>query len=227
MVTVRPRRMMLTRSARASTSPRMWLDSSTVHAVLRAFADALLEGLLHQRVEPGGRLVEDEQLGLGGQRGDEGDLLPVALGVVADPLGRVEVEAFDQLGAAALVESAVRRAEDVEALPAGQPGPQRDVTGRRRRAARAARGLAPRVAAEQFDVAAVVAHQAEEDPDRGRLARAVGAEEPVHLARAHVEVEPVEGAEAARSVLMSPSMRMTASTRHGCSSLGGAGTRPR
>ena len=44
-----------------------------------------LEHRLHQRVEAGGRLVEEQQLDVGGQRGDEGDLLPVALRVGRGP----------------------------------------------------------------------------------------------------------------------------------------------
>src|SRR5665647_100614 len=65
----------------------------------------------------------------GGEGGDEGDLLPVALGVVADPLGRVEVEPLDQGGPAGLVEPALSRAEDVEALAAGEPRPECNVAG--------------------------------------------------------------------------------------------------
>ena len=54
-------------------------------------------------------------------------------------------------------------------------------------------GVAPGVAPEQPDGAAVGAEQAEEDPDGGGLARPVGAEEAVDLALVHGEVEPVEG----------------------------------
>ena len=43
--------------------------------------DARGEHLLHQRVEPGGRLVEHQQVDVGGERRDQRDLLPVALGV--------------------------------------------------------------------------------------------------------------------------------------------------
>ena len=57
--------------------------------------DAAEDGI-HQRVQPGRRLVEEEQLDVGGERGDEGDLLPVALGVGAALLGRVELEPLDE-----------------------------------------------------------------------------------------------------------------------------------
>ena len=69
-------------------------------------ADVLLEHRLHQRVQAGRRLVEDQQLGVGGQGGDQRDLLPVALGVAAGLLARVEVEALEQLGPAGRVEAA-------------------------------------------------------------------------------------------------------------------------
>jgi hypothetical protein len=37
---------------------------------LALLLDALAEGGLHQRVEPGGRLVQQEQLNVGGERRD-------------------------------------------------------------------------------------------------------------------------------------------------------------
>ena len=49
--TVRPARTMLTRSHSASTSDRMWLDSSTVRPPLAAPRTHVLEDRLHQRVE--------------------------------------------------------------------------------------------------------------------------------------------------------------------------------
>ena len=151
-------------------------------AILAPLADDVLEGLFHERVEPGGRLVEHEQVGVGGERRDEGDLLPVALGVVADPLGRVEVEPLDEGGPAGLVEAALGRAEDVEALPAGEPRPERDIAGDIGEPFVERRRLAPRVTPEELDVPAAGTDEAEDDPDRGRLARPVGAEEAVDLA---------------------------------------------
>src|SRR6185312_7609143 len=64
-----------------------------------AFRDTVAEGRLHQRVEAARRLVEDEQVGPGRERGDQLDLLAVALGVVADALARVELEPVDQRAA--------------------------------------------------------------------------------------------------------------------------------
>ena len=118
--TVRPARMIVTRSHSASTSARMWLESSTVRPAARASSMHALEDRLLERVEAGGRLVEHEQLGVGGERRDERDLLPVALGVRAALLGRVELEALEQLRAALRVEPAAQPAEQVDRLAAGQ-----------------------------------------------------------------------------------------------------------
>ena len=98
--TARPSRMIVTRSASRSTSLRMWLDSSTVVPAADALGDAVGEDLLHQRVQPGGRLVEHQQVDVGGERRHQRHLLPVALGVGAAALGRVEVEPLEQLLAA-------------------------------------------------------------------------------------------------------------------------------
>ena len=107
--TARPSRMMVTRSQSASTSARMWLDSSTVRSPRRFSSRMhLAEHLLHQRVQAGGRLVQDQQLDVGGERGDERHLLPVALGVGAALLARVELEPLQQLVAA--LRGPVRRA---------------------------------------------------------------------------------------------------------------------
>ena len=191
-------------------------------ALLAPLADDLLEGLFHERVQPGGGLVEHEQVGVGGEGGDEGDLLPVALGVVADPLGRVEVEPLDEGGPAGLVEPALGRAEDVEALPTGEPRPERDVAGDIGEPFVERRGLAPRVTAEELDVAAAGADEAEDDPDRRRLARSVGAEEAVDLSGGHLEVEPVEGADRSEGLGQPLGADDGLGRAHGCYSFRGA-----
>ena len=104
----------------------------------RVLGDALVEDLLHQRVEPRGRLVEDQQLGVGGEGRDQRDLLPVALGVGAALLGRVELEPLEQLVAAGVARVARPRMRSSRSMvsPPGQVGPQ----ARRRRARRPAGG---------------------------------------------------------------------------------------
>ncbi len=158
-----------------------------------AFAgDAVAEGSFHQRVQAAGRLVEQEELGVAGQRGDQRDLLPVALGVGAGLLGRVELEAFGQVLPALGVQAAAQPAQEVDDLAAGQARPQGDVAGDVGQPAVQGHGVAPRVTAEQFGVARARAQQAEQDPQGGGLARAVRAEEGVHLTLADGQVQAVQ-----------------------------------
>src|SRR5665647_100618 len=56
------------------------------------------------------------------------------------------------------------------------------------------------LAAEELDVSAAGADEAEDDTDRRRLARSVGAEEAVDLSGGHLEVEPVEGSDRAKGL---------------------------
>ena len=86
-------------------------------------ADDLAELRLHERVQARGRLVEEQELDVGGQRGHERDLLPVALGVGRAPAPGVQVEAVQQLVPAGRVQAAPQPSEQVDDLPAGQTGP--------------------------------------------------------------------------------------------------------
>ena len=106
------------------------------------------EGGLHQRVETRGRLVEEEELGVGRQRRDQRHLLPVALRVGAHLGRRVEPEPLDQPGLPRGVDRAVHPGEQVERLAARQGGPQRDVAGHVGDARVQPHGIAPRVQAE-------------------------------------------------------------------------------
>ena len=182
--TVRPARMMLTRSQSASTSARMWLDSRTVRPASRGLGDAPrrnTSSISGSSPEVGSSSRSSSTSD--GERGDQRDLLPVALGVGPALLGRVELEALQQLVPAVRVEAAAQPAEQVDGLAAGQVRPERDVAGDVREPAvqrTASRHGSP---PSSRTVAGVGAEQPEQDPDGGRLARAVRAEEAVHLAR--------------------------------------------
>ena len=187
----RPARMMLTRSHSLSTSARMWLETAPCAPVAEV-VDALLEDRLHQRVQPGGGLVEDEELGVAGERRDEGDLLAVALGVGPALLGRVELEALQQV--------ARRRCRVLLAAGRGgrSPHPRSGwATGSPRRGRRRAAGAGrPRRAHGSLPNRRTLprpCEHPEQHPDGGGLARAVGSEEAVDLALRHVEVEAVQG----------------------------------
>lgn len=79
-------------------------------------ADAALELRLHEGVEPGGGLVQDQQLDITGEGGDEGHLLAVALGVGAGPLGGVEVEAIEHRRPPPRVQPAPQATQQVDDL---------------------------------------------------------------------------------------------------------------
>ena len=74
------------------------------------------------------------------------------------------------------------------------PAVHHEVAGQVTDAAAQRNAVGARVAAEDSDVAGGRADQVEQQPDRGRLAGAVGAEVPEHLARTHGQVEPIEAA---------------------------------
>ena len=98
-------------------------------ATVARFGDALLKDVLHQGVQAAARLVEEQQPGARREGRDQRDLLPVALGVGARLLVRVEFEALDQLGAALFVDAAAHAGQQVDGLAAGQIRPQRDIAG--------------------------------------------------------------------------------------------------
>jgi hypothetical protein len=156
--------------------------------------DDLTEAGLHQRVQPRGGLVQQQQLDVGGERGHQGDLLAVALGVGAGLLARVQVEQLQQLGPALGVQPAPQPAQQVDDLAAGQGRPQGHVPGHIGQPAVQGDGVTPGVAAEQLGGAGVGPQQPQQDPDGGGLAGAVGAEEPVHLAGPDLQLQPVKGA---------------------------------
>jgi hypothetical protein len=94
--------------------------------------------------------------------------------VGAGLLFRVKLEALQEVGAAFRVEAAPHPSQKIYDLSPGEVGPQRHVAGDVRQASVQRDRLAPRVAAEQPDLAGVLADQAEQDAQRGGLAGAVG-----------------------------------------------------
>ncbi len=176
------------------------------HAAVAGLADALLEHVLHQRIQAAARFVEQQQSGIRRERRDQRHLLPIALGVGARLLGRIEVEPLDQLGAPLLVDAAAHPGQQVDRLPTGQRRPQRDIAGHIGHLAVQRDGVGPRVAAEQSHRSRVGARQAEQDADRRRLTRAVGPEEAVHLAIGDGQVEAVKGAHRAEVLRQPPDL---------------------
>jgi hypothetical protein len=154
--------------------------------------DAPLEDGLHQRIEPGGRLVQDQQLHVGGQSRDDGDLLPVALRVGARLLGRVEVEALDHLVTLGAVQVTPEAGEHIDGLTPGEVGPQLHVARYVCQPPVQGHRVGPGVTTQHPCLSRVGTQQPEQHPDRSRLPGAVGSEEAVDLAGSDLEVEPVE-----------------------------------
>ncbi len=90
--------------------------------LLLRLPDALLEDGLHERVETRRGFIEEEELDVRGERGDERDLLPVALRIRPPLLPGIEVETLDELVAPALVDPAARREKRSIASPPVRPG---------------------------------------------------------------------------------------------------------
>jgi len=157
-----------------------------------SLGDAGLEGRLHQRIQPRGRFVEDQQFRLGCERRDQDDLLPVPGGVGAGLLRRVQLEPLDQLGPPARVGAAPHAGEQVDHLAAGQVRPERHVAGHVGQPAMQCRRVGPRIAPEDLDMPCGRAHQAQEDADRRRLAGAVRTEEAVYLPHRHRQIQPIQ-----------------------------------
>ena len=192
--TVRPSRMIVTRSARRSTSLRMWLDSSTVVPAATRSATHAANTCSISGSSPEVGSSSTSRSTSAAKRRDQRDLLPVALGVGPAPPGRVEPEAFQQLLAAPVARvGAAHAQQQVDRLAARQVGPQGDVAGHVGQPAVDGDAVAPGVEPEDAGGAAVAAQQAQQCPERGGLARAVRAEEAVHLAAPHREVQAVQG----------------------------------
>ena len=177
-------------------------------AALGHLLDTLLKCLLHQRVQTRGWFVENVELGVGGERGDDRHLLPIALGVGAGLLVGVEFEALDQLVAPAGVDAvAAQPGQKVDGLQAGQVGPQRHIARDVGDSAVQLNGVVPRVAAEQPHGSAVGPQQAEQHADRRGLTRSVRSEESGDISRRDHQVEAVECLGSARMISTIPGSR--------------------
>jgi hypothetical protein len=87
------------------------------------------ELLLHERVQAARRLVQDQHRSPGGERRDQGHLLPVAGGVGPPRSRRIQLEALHQLVAVGEVGARADPGEQLEGLGTGQRRPERDVGG--------------------------------------------------------------------------------------------------
>ncbi len=157
---------------------------------------AAAERLLHQRIEPAGRLVEKQQPGSAHERRDEDQLLAVAFGISADLLRRVEVELLDEFFLIRLVDASLNTTEQVEGLGAGKRGPQVGLPGDIGELAMGLHGLALTVDPEDLGAPSRRVDQPEQEPDGRRLSCPVRSEVADDLAFVDLEVEVAQRVDA-------------------------------
>jgi ATP/maltotriose-dependent transcriptional regulator MalT len=151
-----------------------------------------VEALLYQRVEPGDRLVEDQQLGLVHERLDEPELLAVAGRELAHRAIDLGIEALDQPIADTPVHAAAQAGEMVQHLRAAELRVEREVAGQESDAAADLQAAGMAVEAEQCRRARRRPDQVQQQPHRRRLARTIWSQEAEDLTTAHLEVEVEE-----------------------------------
>ena len=139
--------------------------------------DQRQELLLHQRIEPAGRLVEDQQLRRVKAGEDQADLLPVPPRELAERAIEIGTKALGQgLGAAEALDSP-QAGEEPDRLAACCLLSVAEVTGEVAQASPDGDAIAVAVEAEDAGAAAARVKQVKQGADRRRLARPVGAEE--------------------------------------------------
>ena len=168
--TARPRLMMVTRSQSASTSDRMWLESRTVRPRCRSSS-------IHAR---NAASMSGSRPAVGSSRSSSST--SEASAATSATFCRLPLEyaraltvgsrskRCEQAGPAARVQAAAQPPEQVDDLAAGQRRPERDIARDVGEPAVQFGGLAPGIAAEQPRGAAAGPQQAEQNPDRRRLA---------------------------------------------------------
>lgn len=154
--------------------------------------DALPKALFHQRVEPGGGLVQEQKIGAAHQRCDQHDLLAIPLRVGANLPRGVELEQFDQFTSVVGIGLSLHLAEKIERLHAGQGRPQARLASHVGQASMGGNRVPPAVSPEDLGAAACRIDEAEKQSDGRRLACAVWAEVAEHFAFGDFKVEIVE-----------------------------------
>ena len=158
----------------------------------RHLPQQVVKPLLHQRIQSGDGLVEDQQLGLVHERLHEAELLAIAGREL--PHGSVErgVEAVRQLVAHAPVDATMEICEEVEHLGAGELLKEREIAGEESDTPPDLEAPLARVDPEDRRRARGRTDQVDEETHGRRLPGAVRSEESEDLAALDLEVEPEE-----------------------------------
>ena len=147
----------------------------------------------HDRIQPGRRLVEDEQVGLGAHGGDERELRPLSFRQGTRLLAAVELKLCQQRRFGLAVPPLAEGRDVGERLAHGHPRIERDVVGHVGDTRFDGHLVAGRIEAEDSRFAAGRSQQIEQALDRGRFSGAVAAEEAIAAAGRHPQAEAVDG----------------------------------
>lgn len=109
---------------------------------------AVAEDGVHEWVEAGGGLVEQQQFGARREGRHQRDHLAVALGVGSRFLARIELEPLDQFRPAPGVEASPQPAQQVDHFAARETKPEDHLVGNIGDAAMQTRGIPPVIAAQ-------------------------------------------------------------------------------
>ena len=172
--------------------------------------DLLPDRLAADRVEAGGRLVEEQHLRLVDERRGEVEAPAHAARVGADAaVGGLRSSPTRSISAsprrsASRADQAVQRRLQADQLAAGHQRVERRLLQRDADRAADVGGVGDDVVAGDPGAAAGRAQQRGQHPHGGRLAGAVGAEEGVDLAVGDLEVDAVDGPDPARELAFEP-----------------------
>ena len=208
-----PARMIVTRSHSASTSARMWLDSSTVvPAARRSSTHARnTSSMSGSSPDVGSSRISSSTSAASAATSATFCRLPFEYvrPFLVGSSSKRSSSAARRRG----IEAAAQPAEQVDRLAAGEVGPEVHVAGDVREPPVQRDRVAPRVAAEQARRARVGAQQAEQHADRRRLARAVRPEEAVDLAAARPSRSSPSRARVGPNVLTRPEISIAGAMR--------------
>ena len=160
-------------------------------------AEERVKALLHEGIQTGDRLIQDQQLGFVHEGLDQSELLSVAGRQLADRAIEIGVEALGQGVAHARVDSTAELREVVEHHPPGQLRVHRQITGQEADPSADLEAVLAHVEPEHPSRARGRPDQVQQQSHRGRLARTVGTEKAEHLALLDLQVEleqPTPGA---------------------------------
>ena len=156
------------------------------------FADEPLKRLLIERVETARRLVEDQQARAVHESQHQSQLLLVATRVLAKAPAEVELQPLGELLDARRVDAAAHPAEVRDNLAAAHPAELGQLAGEIADVAFHRNEVTVAVEPEDRRGTGGRVDDAHQEPDRGGLARAVGAEETEDLAFSDFQIEVEE-----------------------------------